>query len=116
MKRLNHRFSGLVERLCCFARTASPLAKPTSVGGRHVIPLSELSVGLSVGSGLSADDPATAFAQPMAGTGALAAAGARAAPVAALLVENGTVRLIYLGQSLEVQVAPRCGVLATSLV
>ncbi len=96
MKRLGHQIPELVERLCHFARTACPAAKPISLRGRHVLPLSELSVRLSVGSGLSADDPATAFAQPMAGTGDLAAAGARAAPVAALVVENGTVRLIYL--------------------
>ena len=80
------------------ARTNAVVAKPISVGDRHVVPLCELRVsyGAGGGAGESLSEEA-GVQQPQQGKGGGGGGASKAAPVAVLVVENGKVRLQRVG-------------------
>lgn len=86
----------LSERLKKVAGANAVVAKPVSVGDRHIVPLCEL--GLTFGGG-GGDGAGKAKAGP-GGTGmaAAAAGGAKASPIAVLVIEGGNVRLEKIGR------------------
>ncbi len=100
MKHINELFSAVTEKLQGLARKNAVVARPISVGERHVVPLCELSLGFGGGGGLGEGDAAGAEAGDgtTAGVGGAAAGGAKAAPVAVLIIENGKARLDNLGR------------------
>ena len=95
MKHVLELFGTVSERLERIAKGNAVVAKPISLGDRHVIPLCELSVGFGGGGGVgegTGDEEG-----PMTGTGGGAGGGAKATPVAVLIIENGHVRIENLG-------------------
>ncbi len=71
----------------------SVASKPLSVGDRHVLVLSEFSIGFGAGGG-SGESQEKRGAK---GTGGGGGGGARASPIAVLVVEQGKVRLERIG-------------------
>lgn len=73
------------------------VAKPISVGKRHVLPLCELKLawGAAGGEGEGTDD-ASGKGQGR-GTGGVGGGAAKANPVAVIVIEEGKVRLESLG-------------------
>jgi uncharacterized spore protein YtfJ len=98
MKHVKELFAAVSDRLARLARGNAVVAKPISVGDRHVIPLCELSVGFGGGGGIGEGEPDKPGGEPMSGTGGGAGGGAKATPVAVLVIENGKVRIEQLGQ------------------
>ncbi len=70
------------------------VSRPISAGDQHVLVLSDVSVGLAAGGG-NGTEPSKRHAKGMGGVGG---GGARARPVAVLVVENGEVRLEPIGR------------------
>ena len=97
MKHVKDLFSAVSQRLDRLARGNAVVAKPISVGERHVIPLCELSVGFGGGGGIGEGEDESTGEGPMAGVGGGAGGGAKASPVAVLVIENGKVRIEQLG-------------------
>lgn len=98
MKHVKELFAAVGERLAKLAKGNAVVAKPISVGERHVIPLCELTVGFAGGGGQGEGEPLTPGDQPMSGLGGGAGGGAKASPVAVLIIEDGKVRVEPLGQ------------------
>jgi len=98
MKHVKDLFAAVSDRLASLAKGNAVVAKPISVGDRHVIPLCELSVGFGGGGGVGEGEPNKPGDDPVAGTGGGAGGGAKASPVAVLVIENGKVRIEHLGQ------------------
>jgi uncharacterized spore protein YtfJ len=82
-------------RLGGLAKKNAVVAKPVSLGERHVLTLCELRLGLGGGGG-EGEGTENAGASGK-GTGLGAAGGARATPVAVIIVENGKARVQSLG-------------------
>jgi uncharacterized spore protein YtfJ len=73
------------------------VARPISLGGRHVLPLCELSLFWGAGGGEgegSADASGKGHGRGVGGGGG---GGAKATPVAVVVIENGKVRLESFG-------------------
>jgi uncharacterized spore protein YtfJ len=68
-------------------------SKPLSMGDRHVLILSEFSVGFGAGGGLG-ESREKGSAKGLGGGGG---GGAKASPVAVLVVEQGKIRLEKIG-------------------
>ena len=93
MKKISELFEKLSGRLENLAKSNAVVAKPISVGDRHVIPLCELGVGFGGGGGMGeADDK-----QSGKGVGGGAGGGAKATPVAVIVVDGESVRIERLG-------------------
>jgi uncharacterized spore protein YtfJ len=69
------------------------VSKPLSVGPQQILVLSDVSVGLGAGGGTGADSSK----RMTSGSGGGSFGGAKARPVAVLVVEKGQVRLEPLG-------------------
>jgi len=95
MKHLKEMFEAVTSRLKTLAGRNAVVAKPISVGDRHVLTLCELSLGFGGlgGSGEGKEEGEGAGA----GSGGGAGGRATACPVAVLVVDNGKVRLENLG-------------------
>jgi uncharacterized spore protein YtfJ len=98
MKHVKDIFAAVSERVTQLAKGNAVVAKPISVGDRHVIPLCELTVGFGGGGGVGEGEPLKPGDEPMAGTGGGAGGGAKASPVAVVVIEDGKVRIEHLGQ------------------
>jgi len=96
MKDIKELFTTVTERLEKLARGNAVVAKPISVGERHILPLCELAVGFSAGGGQG--EGTAEGAGPGAGVGGGAGGGAKAAPVAVLVIEGGKARIELLGR------------------
>lgn len=81
----------LSDRLRQVAGANAVVARPISMGDRHVVPLCELALSFAGGGG-TGEGEAGAGAKG-GGTGAIAGGGAKATPVAMLIVEGSEVRL-----------------------
>ena len=83
------------ERLRSIAAANAVVAKPVSVGDRHVVPLCEL--GFSVGGAGGQGEGEPDGGKGGVGLGGGAGGGAKASPVAVVIVEGDQVRLEKLG-------------------
>ena len=91
MEQMKTLIGMLSERLKEVAAANAVVAKPVSVGDRHVVPLCEL--GLSFGGGGGGGEGRAKEGPGGTGTAAAAGGGAKATPVAVLVVEGSRVRL-----------------------
>ena len=89
-------FATVTERLKLLTRRNAVVAKPVSVGERHIITLCELRLGFGGGGG---EGEGGENGQSLGkGTGGGAGGMARACPVAVIVIDNGKARLESLGQ------------------
>lgn len=96
MKDIKELFTTVTERLEKLARGNAVVARPISVGDRHIVPLCELAVGFGAGGGKGEGE--VEGGGPGTGVGGGAGGGAKAAPVAVLVIENGKARIELLGR------------------
>lgn len=96
MEEVNSLIGLLSDRLRKVAAANAVVAKPVSMGDRHIVTLCELSLsfagGGGTGEGGAKDGPSGS------GMGAIAGGGAKANPVAVLVVEGTDVRLEMIGR------------------
>ncbi len=88
-------FDAVSGRLKALAQRNAVVAKPISVGERHVLTMCELSVGFGGAGG--AGEGSEGGSGSGEGQGGGAVGRASACPVAIVVVENGKVRLEQLG-------------------
>ncbi|HJK98679.1 MAG TPA: spore germination protein GerW family protein [Polyangiaceae bacterium LLY-WYZ-14_1] len=86
----------LSARLKGVAAANAVVARPVSVGDRHVLTLCEL--GLSFGGAGGDGDGSTDGGPGGSGRAGLAVGGAKASPVALVVIEDGRPRLIKVGR------------------
>ncbi len=86
----------LSERLRVVAAANAVVAKPVSVGDRHIVPLCE--IGLSFGGGGGSGEGQVKGGAAGCGYGAGAGGGAKASPVAVLVVDGDDVRIEKVGR------------------
>ena len=96
MEHVTNLIGLLSDRLKKAASANAVVAKPVSVGDRHIVPLCELS--LSFGGGGGDAEGSAKGRETGKGTGAGAGGGAKASPVAVLVVEGNDVRLEKIGR------------------
>ncbi len=96
MDKIKELFLAVSERLTRLARGNAVVAKPLSVGDRHIVPLCELS--LAFGGGGGGGEGTEGGAEAGGGTGGLSGGAAKASPVAILVVDDGKVRLERVGR------------------
>ena len=80
-------------RLPAGAMKDSVASRPFSVADRHVLVLSEFSIGFGAGGGSGESEEK----RSARGTGGGGGGGAKASPIAVLVVEQGKVRLEKIG-------------------
>jgi uncharacterized spore protein YtfJ len=98
MKSFKEIFAAVSDRLASLAKSNAVVAKPISVGDRHIIPLCELSVGFGGGGGVGEGEAIKPGNDLMTGSGGGAGGAAKATPVAVVVIENGKVQIQHLGQ------------------
>lgn len=94
MKHVGEILEALSQQLRTLAQGNAVVAKPLSVGERHLIPLCQLSMGMGAGGGIGegeADE--TAGYAGGKGVGGGAGGGAKVAPVAVVVIDGDDVRL-----------------------
>jgi uncharacterized spore protein YtfJ len=92
MDQIKQLFEALSRHFSTMAKANAAVAKPVSVGDRHVVPLCELSLAFGGVGGtgeLQSDD----VDDPPAGIGGGAVGAAKAKPIALLVLEGDKVRL-----------------------
>lgn len=95
MKHLKDLFEAVSTRLKALAQRNAVVAKPISVGDRHVVTLCELSLGFGgVGGSGEGEEDGQGGGK---GSGAGAGGRAKACPVAVLVIDGNEVRLEELG-------------------
>jgi len=92
MDQIKQLFEALSRHFSEMAKANSAVAKPISVGDRHVIPLCELSLAFG-GVGGTGELQSAQSADPPAGIGGGAVGAAKAKPIAILVLEGDEVRL-----------------------
>lgn len=96
MKDTEKLFESVAPRLEALVKSNAVVGKPIAVNGRYAVPLVELSLGLGGGGGGGSGlDPTHGMHGE--GHGGAAAGGAKATPVAVLVVEENQVRITPLG-------------------
>jgi uncharacterized spore protein YtfJ len=99
MKPIRDLFATVTEKLEKLARGNAVVARPISVGDRHLLPLCELAIGFGAGGGTGeGTGTETDATGTSSGVGGGAGGGAKASPVAILVIENGKARLERLGR------------------
>lgn len=93
MKKVIEVFQVLSKMLDRFAAGNAVVAKPISIGDRHVLPLCELSLGWAGAGGEGDGEGDESGKGRGSGTGGGGGGSAKANPVALIVVENGKVRL-----------------------
>lgn len=93
MERVKAMLEAIRRRLRGAAMKDLVASKPLAVNGRHVLVLSEFSLGFGAGGGSGEDRKQGADK----GSGGGGGGGAKASPVAVLVVEDGRVRLEKIG-------------------
>ena len=96
MEYLKSLIGQLSERLKKVAASNAVVARPVSVGDRHIVPLCEL--GLSFGGAGGGGEGKRRKGDAGTGMGAAAGGGVKASPVAVLVVEGDHVRLESVGR------------------
>lgn len=96
MEHVKNLVSLLAERLKAIAAGNAVVAKPVSVGDRHIIPLCEL--GISFGGGGGGGEGLDEQGHAGKGRGAGAGGGAKASPIAILVIDGENVRLEKIGR------------------
>lgn len=96
MEQVKNLIALLSAQLKKVAASNAVVAKPISVGDRHVIPLCEL--GLSFGGGGGSGEGKSKGGESGQGAGAAAGGGAKASPVAVVVIEGNKVRLEKVGR------------------
>jgi len=96
MQQIKAFFTAVSDKLALLTRRNAIVAKPVSVGDRHVVTLCELRVGFGGGGG--GGEAVDGGAASGKGQGAGAGGMARACPVAVLVIEGGKVRVEALDQ------------------
>lgn len=95
MRQVKELFEAVTARLKALTLRNAVVARPVSVGERHVVTLCELSVGFGgIGGQGEGQDDAQGGGK---GFGGGAGGRARVCPVAVLVIEQGKVRLEHLG-------------------
>jgi uncharacterized spore protein YtfJ len=97
MEHIKELFLSLGKHFERMAEANAVVAKPLSVGERHVIPLCELSLAFGGGGGTGEMEAGKQGQDKPSGTGGGAGGGAKASPVAVLVVDGGKVRLEKIG-------------------
>lgn len=99
MEEIKELFAAISERLKRMAQANAVVAKPISVGDRHVIPLCELKLAFGGGGGRAeGEGKAKEGLGAGMGMGGGTGGGAKACPVAVIVVEGNKVRLERLGR------------------
>lgn len=97
MRDIGKLLTAVSEKLSGLARSNAVVARKISVGDRHVVPLCELSIGFGAGGAQGEAVDANGDMASGKGTGGGAGGAAKAAPVAVIVVDGGTVRVEALG-------------------
>lgn len=97
MEQIKQLLARLGTDLRVLAERNAVVASPISVGDRHVVPLCELSIGVGAGGGKGEGEAPGGEQGSGSGVGAAVAGGAKASPVAVLVIEEGKVRLEKIG-------------------
>ncbi len=92
MDQIKQLFEALSRHFSTVAQANAVVAKPVSVGDRHVVPLCELSLAFGAVGGTGELQSADAD-DPPAGIGGGAVGAAKAKPIAILVLEGDEVRL-----------------------
>ncbi len=92
MEQVKELFSALGHYIEKLARASVVVAKPVSVGDRHVITLCELSLAFGGAGGSGATGTSS-----QRGVGGGAGGGAKAVPIAVLVIDGGRARLEKIG-------------------
>ena len=98
MEQVKKMLAALSERLAGLVKRNAVLAKPISVGDRHVLPLCELTMGVGGGGGTGEGKDSNKSKGPHKGTGGGVAGAAKAVPVAVIVIDGGKIRLESFGQ------------------
>lgn len=105
MEQVKKLFGALSKHFDKLARANAVVARPVSVGDRHVVPLCELSLAFGGASGegeawLEEQKPGSkqVTTHNPSGTGGGALGAAKTKPVAVLVLEEGKVRLELMGE------------------
>ena len=98
MEHLKDMVGRLGEDLRKLAERNAVVASPISVGDRHVVPLCELSLGVAAGGGKGEGGSPDSKHGSGTGVGGAAAGGAKANPVAVLIIDHGAARLERVGK------------------
>jgi uncharacterized spore protein YtfJ len=85
------------QRLTRLAQSSAVATEPISVGGRHVLPLCELSIAFGGGGGQGEAENDEHGAGAGQGKGGAAAGAAKAVPVALLIIDEQGARIETLG-------------------
>jgi uncharacterized spore protein YtfJ len=80
------------QRLIRLAQTSAVVTDPISVAGRHVLPLCELSIAFGSAGG-TGEGESNESGGPNQGRGGGAAGGAKAVPIALLVIDENGARL-----------------------
>ena len=96
MEHVKNLIGLLSEQLKKVAAANAVVAKPVSVGDRHIVPLCEL--GLTLGGGGGSGEGKAKGGRGGIGTGVGAGGGAKASPIAVLVIESGKARLEKIGR------------------
>jgi len=94
MEEIKKLFDSVRQRLTGGALKDAVVSKPLTAGERHVLVLSEVSLGFGAGGGTG---EATTAGKSAKGTGGGSGGMSKASPVAVLVVEGGKVRLEKIG-------------------
>ena len=97
MDHIKNLLAAISQRFKKLAEANAVVAKPISVGDRHVVPLCELSLAFGGGGGTGEMQNEKGTGETATGTGGGAGGGAKATPVAVIVVENGKARLEKVG-------------------
>lgn len=95
MKHLRELLTTVSDRLSGLVKRNAVVARPISVGDRHVLTLCELRLGLGGGGGEGEGTEGEGATGK--GTGVGAGGAARATPVAVIIVDQGKVRVESFG-------------------
>jgi uncharacterized spore protein YtfJ len=98
MEHIKNLFVALGRHFEELARANAVVAKPISMGERHVVPLCELGLAFGGGGGLGELKAPSEGEPPPTGLGGGAGGGAKAAPIAVLVVDGNKVRLEKIGE------------------
>jgi uncharacterized spore protein YtfJ len=97
MKHVKGIISLLGEHLTSLARGSVVATEPISMGDRHVLTLCELTLSVGGGGG-SGEDPKNDVNPKSEGIGGGVGGGAKATPVAVVVVDDGNVRIETFGK------------------
>jgi len=96
MEHIKELFKVLGQHFEKLAKANAVVAKPISMGDRHIVPLCELSLAFGGGGGAGEIAPGGGK-EPQKGVGGGAGGGAKASPIAVLVIEGGKARLERIG-------------------